>query len=175
MSQPSVEGAKPQTENIDPSPQAATPPTPTTPAAEKADEKPGTDWEKHAKTWEERARTNKQQLDQMHQQWGKLASIFAPDGGEQADKPEDMIKALTDRIDRSERQAEIERLARKHGITEDGDIAILASVTDAAQREALAARLKSQTQVIPPDPGQGVQPSASAEDAEYANYYPSRK
>lgn len=176
MSDQPAEGAKPQAQT--PAPQNAAQqvvdalPKPK-PPAEKAEDQ-GTDWEKHARTWEDRARANKQQLDAMQQRWDKFTQAFAPEAP--ASKPEDMIQALTDRIDRSERQADIERLARRHGITEDGDIAILAAVTDATQREALAARLKSHAPVIPPDPGQGNQPSAqSNEDAEYANFYPSRK
>ena len=163
-----TDGAKPQ-ETTEPT-TSTSPHGATTESAKDTGAKPQTDWEKHARTWEDRARANKQQLDQMQQQWDKLSSIFAPQGDGEASKPEDMIKALSDRIEQSEDRAAIADLARRHGITRDDDIALL-SAGEKSQRETLAARLKGQS--IPPDPGQGARPSAaSSDDAEYETFYP---
>ena len=82
--------------------------------------------------------------------------------------------ALSARIDASERESAVNSLARRFGITSDDDVALLRSVADPAQREALAVRLKPTDPSIPPDPGQGPRPTApqSAQDAEYATFFP---
>ena len=176
MSQPAPESAKPEEQNNQPpSNQQAVQPAPAAQEAAKPSEKAPTDWQEHARTWEDRARTNKAQLDQMQQQWNRLASIFTPESADEGQKPEDMIQALTERFEQSERRAAINDLARRHGIQADADIALLASVADDTQREALALRLKGQQQVIPPDPGQGATTPASTEDAEYEQFFPTRK
>ena len=164
-----------ETEGAKPTPPAN--PEPTSIQPEPAKEP--IDWEKHARTWENRAKENKAELDAnkaeletMKADWQRLSQVFAPEQAQP--KPEDMIAALSARIDASERESAVNSLARRLGITSDDDVALLRSVADPAQREALAVRLKPTDPSIPPDPGQGPRPTApqSAQDAEYATFFP---
>ena len=161
---------------------AAVPPASTAPGANpdpSQDPAKGisTDWEKHARTWETRARGNQAELTQMREQWSRLASVFAPEASDP--KPDDMVRALSERLDASELRASVNDLARTYGIKSDEDVALLRSIPDVQQREALAQRLKpadGQPAPIPPDPGQGPRnTSAPTDDAEFNQYFPSEK
>lgn len=101
------------------------------------------------------------ELEPLKDQLARLQQVF---GGKPDDKEgdgEDAIAAITKRLDESDRRADVERLARVNGITDDGDVALLLGVADKTQREALAKRLapaegETATRRLPkPDPSQG--------------------
>ena len=102
-----------------------------------------------------------------------LKGVFAPAPEAQ---PEDLLRNITARLDAADRRADVADLARRHAITNDEDVKILAAIDDPATREALAARLKGQAAAIPPDPGQGQHPGPQSDlDAAYRSLYPDQK
>ena len=85
----------------------------------------------------ERANTLQAQLDEV-------AKAF---GVKKTDSPDD-LRTL---ISQTRRELAVERLARKHSITDEGDIEALLAVADDAARDKLAARLAPK----PPSSGDG--------------------
>lgn len=85
----------------------------------------------------ERANTLQAQLDEV-------AKAF---GVKKTDSPDD-LRTL---ISQTRRELAVERLARKHSITDEGDIEALLAVSDDAARDKLAARLAPK----PPSSGDG--------------------
>ena len=88
-------------------------------------------------------RAKVEKLEPLAAQLEKLTKARAPepnDGdGEQATV--DTLAAIQKRLDEADLRASVEALARKHKIDSDEDVALLASISDAKQREALAARI----------------------------------
>ena len=94
-------------------------------------------------------------------------------------KPEDAVKTLQQEMAELRQETRLAQVARTFGITDDNDLALLRSANTPELMTAWAERLKP-TVAVPaapplpgPDPGQGARPSSSAEDAEYAQFYPS--
>ena len=87
-------------------------------------------------------RAKVEKLEPLAAQLEKLTKALAPeseDGDEQATS--DALAAIQKRLDEADLRASVEALARKHKIDSDEDVALLASISDAKQREALAARI----------------------------------
>ena len=104
-----------------------------------------------------------EKLKPLADQFAKIAAAFGGDDDKgDKDTTGDQLAAIQKRLDEADAKAEVERLARKHKIESDDDVALLASITDAKQREALAARLapsendQANGRRIPkPDPSRG--------------------
>lgn len=58
-----------------------------------------------------------------------------------SDKSDDVLKTVQERLVAMERESAVLKLANTHKITDEGDLKILASATDAEQMKALAERL----------------------------------
>lgn len=101
--------------------------------------------------------------------------------GIEPEKGEDPVSNLQARLDAMEKDNLVNRVARRHGITEDDDIELLRSLPDEARMAHFAARLKSTAPTAPPapahDPSQGSAPLSpeAAEAAAYAAFFPSSK
>ena len=108
-------------------------------------------------------RAKVEKLEPLAAQLEKLTKALAPeseDGDEQATS--DALAAIQKRLDEADLRAAVEALARKHKIDSDEDVALLASIPDAKQREALAVRIAPGDQEPPksrffsgPDPSIG--------------------
>ena len=108
-------------------------------------------------------RAKVEKLEPLAAQLEKLTKALAPeseDGDEQATS--DALAAIQKRLDEADLRASVEALARKHKIDSDEDVALLASIPDAKQREALAVRIAPGDQEPPksrffsgPDPSIG--------------------
>ena len=109
-------------------------------------------------------RAKVEKLEPLAAQLEKLTKALTPepnDGdGEQATV--DTLAAIQKRLDEADLRASVEALARKHKIDSDEDVALLASISDAKQREALAVRIAPGDQEPPksrffsgPDPSIG--------------------
>lgn len=61
--------------------------------------------------------------------------------GDDPDKSDDVLKTVQDQLAAIQRESAVLRLANTHKITDEGDLKILASATDAEQMKALAERL----------------------------------
>lgn len=84
-----------------------------------------------------------QQVDDLKpvKEWhDRFQQAFGAQPGDGKDDG-DAIAAINRRLDEADTRAEVERLARTHRITDDNDVALLQSIGDKAQREALAKRL----------------------------------
>ena len=108
-------------------------------------------------------RAKVEKLEPLAAQLEKLTKALAPeseDGDEQATS--DALAAIQKRLDEADLRASVEALARRHKIDSDEDVALLASIPDAKQREALAVRIAPGDQEPPksrffsgPDPSIG--------------------
>jgi hypothetical protein len=83
--------------------------------------------------------------------------------GVEQDKGEDIVSTLQQRVSAMEKNELVSTVARRHGITEDDDIALLRSQSDEQGMARLAARLKSVSYAAAPtapahDPSQGSAP-----------------
>lgn len=102
--------------------------------------------------------------------------------GVEQDKGEDIVSTLQQRVSAMEKNELVSTVARRHGITEDDDIALLRSQPDEQGMARLAARLKSvaTTPAAPTspahDPSQGSAPLTpeAAANAAYEAYFPSK-
>ena len=73
------------------------------------------------------------------QQMAALASAFGIKA--EGAKPDDVVSTLQEQVASMQHQALVDRIARTHGITDDGDIEILSSTTDEKAMGRLAERL----------------------------------
>ncbi|MEO6158696.1 MAG: hypothetical protein ABIQ39_13835, partial [Ilumatobacteraceae bacterium] len=91
--------------------------------------------------------------------------------------PEDIVTTLQQQVADMQRNSLINDVARRHGITDDDDVALLRGATDADHMARLAERLKApKGPTAPaPDQGQGARPTTpqAEADAEYSKYFPS--
>lgn len=110
----------------------------------------------------------KEQIDALRGAFGP------PSGGDE--KAEDVVKGLQAQMAQMQHDRLVESEARRLGITDDADVDLLRGITDPDAMRRLAERLRPSTtapHTPAPDPGQGARPSdISAEDAEYAAFYP---
>lgn len=111
----------------------------------------------------------------LRQQMEALSRVF---GGESTTgKPEDVVATLQQQVAEMRHNTLVNDVARRHGITNDEDVAVLREVRDEAVMTRLAERLKTPPAppVPAPDAGQGARPSTPAtdEDAAYRAFFPS--
>ena len=111
----------------------------------------------------------------LRQQMDALRQAFGGDSTE--GKPEDVVASLQEQVAAMQRNVLVSDVARRHGITDDEDVAILRDAKDEEHMTRLAQRLKAPAGPVTPapDPGQGARPSTpqAEADAEYAKYFPS--
>ena len=81
-------------------------------------------------------------------------------------KPEDIVTHLQQQVEQMQRDSLVNTVARRHGITNDDDVALLRGATDADHMARLAERLKAPAGPVIPAPD----PQASA-DAEYNAFF----
>jgi len=117
-----------------------------------------------------------QELQPLKEQMEALRSIF---GDKAADAGQDIVKTLQQTVDAMQRDGLVDRVARRHGITDDADVEFLRAASDEAAMTRLAERLKAvsvASRTPAPDPAQTAPgPAASQEDAEYAAFFPPTK
>lgn len=120
-------------------------------------------------------RAARERLEQaMKDQRSALLKAF----GVETEKPgEDIVTTLQEQVAAMQRDSLVDRVARRHGITDDTDVELLRTASDEATMQRLAERLKasiSAPTVPAPDPSQGSAPLTpqAAADAEYAAFYP---
>lgn len=116
-----------------------------------------------------------QELQPLKEQMEALRSIF---GDKAADAGQDIVKTLQQTVDAMQRDGLVDRVARRHGITDDADVEFLHNATDEAAMTRLAERLKVPAATPPrtpaPDPAQANHaPALSQDDAEYEAFFPS--
>lgn len=107
------------------------------------------------------------QLKAMQDQFASLAQAFGVKA-EKGAKPDETVADLTKIVGGMQRDLAVERLARKHGITDEDDISALGAVSDEGTRAKLAARL------APQDAGADKPQDASA-DKDKGQTYPRPK
>lgn len=120
-------------------------------------------------------RAARERLEQaMKDQRSALLKAF----GVETDKPgEDIVKTLQEQVSAMQRDSLVDRVARRHGITDDGDVAFLRTASDEDTMQRLAERLKT-SNTAPgspaPDPSQGSVPltAEAAAQAAYEAYFP---
>jgi hypothetical protein len=110
----------------------------------------------------------------LRQQMEALSRVF---GGESTTgKPEDVVASLQQQVAEMRHNTLVSDVARRHGITDDNDVAVLREVKDEALMTRLAERLKAPAgpTVPAPDPGQGARPSTpqAEADAAYEQFFP---
>lgn len=91
------------------------------------------------------------QLKAMQDQFAGLAEAFGVKA-EKGAKPDETIARLANTVGGIQGELAVERLARRHKITDEDDIAALLAVSDEGARAKLAARL------APADPGPDNEP-----------------
>ncbi len=113
------------------------------------------------------------ELKPLKEQMDALKGIF----GDKKVEGTDIVSTLQQQVAAMQHDSLVERVARRHNITDDNDVEFLrhASSEDAMTR--LAQRLKvpatPDTRTPSPDPAQGAPaPAKAAEDAEYEAYFP---
>lgn len=120
-------------------------------------------------------REARERLEQaMKDQRSALLKAF----GVETDKPgEDIVKTLQEQVSAMQRDSLVDRVARRHGITDDDDVAFLRTASDEATMQRLAERLKTNPAPTSPapDPSQGSAPltEEAAAQAAYEAFYPS--
>lgn len=159
-----------------PKPQAPQPAAPATPEpAKRGDPADAPLGEPGLKALQQE-RAARERLEQaMKDQRTALLKAF----GVETDKPgEDIVKTLQEQVTAIQRESLVDRVARRHGITDDGDVEFLRTAADEATMQRLAERLKAASPTTPtspaPDPSQASAPLTpeAAEAAEYAAYFP---
>ena len=117
------------------------------------------------------------ELKPMRDMFDRMRGVFG-DEKKPGQSTEDMVTGLQAQIDSMKHDSLVNQVARRHGITDDADVALLASTKDADVMARLADRLKGTEKPDPPkpdpDPGQGKSGSAASDDAAYEQFYPSR-
>lgn len=95
-----------------------------------------------AKAAEEAAKATKTEFDTLK------AALLEGLGitGDDPDKGDDVLKTVQEQLAAIQRESAVLKLANTHKITDDGDLKILASATDAEQMKALAERLAPKEQ-----------------------------
>lgn len=110
----------------------------------------------------------------LRQQMEALSRVFGNDTT--TGKPEDVVATLQQQVAEMRHNTLVSDVARRHGITDDNDVAVLREVKDEALMTRLAERLKTPLgpTVPAPDPGQGARPATpqAEADAEYSKYFP---
>src|SRR5690242_10541409 len=94
----------------------------------------------------------------LRQQMEALSRVFG--GDSTTGKPEDVVATLQQQVAEMRHSTLVNDVARRHGITDDNDVAVFREVKDEALMTRLAERLKAPTgpTVPAPDPGQGARP-----------------
>ena len=113
-------------------------------------------------------------LKPLKEQMDALRGVF---GDKTADPGKDIVTTLQEQVAAMQRDTIVERLARSHSITDDGDVELLRNAKDEATMLRLAERLKAgiTAPTSPaPDPSQGSAPLSeeAAQDAAYKAYFP---
>lgn len=87
------------------------------------------------------------QVQQMQQQYGQQMSALAEAFGVKSDgaKPDDVVTTLQQQVAAMQHQSLVDRIARKHQITDADDVEHLASAKDEQAMDRLAARLAART------------------------------
>lgn len=129
----------------------------------------------------------KAEVDQIKQSNAQQMAALADALGIKADDKGDestVVKQLQDTVAAMQRESAANRVARKHGISDEGDMELILSARDEDQMERIAARLapvKAPSGMRPdpsqgshgephePDPGPGVPRMAAAFDRNYSN------
>lgn len=168
--------ATPAAPATDATPEAPANPNPSTPGRD-APETPLGEPGLRALQAEREARERlEREVGPLREQWTALQRVF---GGESTEgKPEDVVARLSEQVAAMQHSTLVNDVARRHGITDDEDVALLREVRDEAQMTRLAARLNvpKGPSTPAPDPGQGARPSTpqAEADAEYAKFFPTR-
>lgn len=82
-------------------------------------------------------------LKPLADQFAKIAAAFGGDESKDGeDATADQLAAIQKRLDDADRAALVERIARQHNLTDDADVAILATIGEASAMEAVAKRLR---------------------------------
>lgn len=95
-----------------------------------------------ARAAEDATRALKGELDSIKSIFAKAAGIEVKEG----DKDEDVLNAVQQELAAIRQESAVLKLANTHKITDEGDLTILASATDAEQMKALAERLAPKEQ-----------------------------
>ena len=122
-----------------------------TPPADQAAEPPGAADIKALQQEREARGELEKQLKAMQDQFAGLAEAFGVKA-EKGAKPDETIARLASTVGGIQGELAVERLARRHKITDEDDIATLLAVSDEGARAKLAARL------APADPGPDNEP-----------------
>ena len=114
------------------------------------------------------------ELKPLKDQMDALKGIF----GDKRVEGTDIVSALQQQVAQMQRDSLVDRVARRHGITDDADVEFLHNATDEAAMTRLAERLKVPAATPPrtpaPDPAQANHaPALSQDDAEYEAFFPS--
>lgn len=109
-------------------------------SATEKDEPLGPSGEKALREERDARKELEKQLKAMQDQFAGLAEAFGVKTDKGA-KPDESVAELTKSVGGIQRELAVERLARKHGISDEEDIATLLAVSDEAARTKLAARL----------------------------------
>lgn len=161
-----------------PQPPAAAAPAPTpTPQRDAADEPLGQPGLKALQQERERVTALENELKglkPLKEQMDALRGVF---GDKAADPGKDIVTTLQEQVAEMRRDNLVERVARGHGITDDGDVKLLREVRDEATMLRLAERLKASNAAPTspaPDPSQGSEPLSekAAEEAAYEAFFP---
>lgn len=82
-------------------------------------------------------------LKPLKDQMAALAAVFAPEQPADGDATAATLATIQARLDQADRAALVEKVARKHSLTDDADVAILAAIGDPSAMEAAAKRLQA--------------------------------
>lgn len=82
------------------------------------------------------------ELKPLKAQMEAFAQVFAPKDAP-PDEVELTLTSIQERLDKADRAALVERVARQHSLTDDADVAILAAIGDPSAMEAAAKRLQA--------------------------------
>lgn len=102
------------------------------------------------------------QLAELTPMKGTLDALRSALGGGSEVKPEDALKALTDKVGALEHQTLVERVARDHKITAEEDVKLLSAMQSEDEIRALAKRLATTEEPDDKDKGKKPRPDASA-------------
>lgn len=115
-------------------------------------------------------------LRPLKDQWSALQQVFG--AKVEGDKPEDIVRNLQQQVEQMRHESRVNEVARTFGITDAADLDLLRRTPDPELMQQWGERLRpKQSAPKPePDPGQGArQATASAEDAEYDQFFPSTR
>lgn len=122
---------------------------------------------------EERAAREKLEKAMQDQRTALLAAF----GVEQEKAGDDIVTTLQQQVAEMRQESLVDRVARRHGITDDTDVELLRSARDEGHMARLAERLKVSNagpNVPAPDPSQASAPlsEAAAADVAYQGFFP---